>query len=91
MLHASKKDMRTEEFFFSIISQLIKYVFTVSEINFSVERGRSSSYQVHSHHFNSLCLILCGNNNAILFTIHIEEGDSSSSASPCFRRRVVRC
>ena len=44
--HASKKDTCTEEFFFSIISQLINYLTGLSEINIPVERGLSSSDQV---------------------------------------------
>ena len=46
-VHASKKDTRTEEFFLSIISQLIDFLQIMSEFNHPIERGESSGDQVH--------------------------------------------
>ena len=48
-----KKDMRTEEFFFSIISQLFNYLNDMCENNRPVQRSQSSSDQVHYCCFNS--------------------------------------
>ena len=46
-VHAPKKDTRTEEFFLSIISQLIDFLQIMSEFNHPVERGQSPGDQVH--------------------------------------------
>ena len=68
-LHASKKDTRTEEFFFSIISQSINYLYNLSEINHPVERGQSSGDQVHYHSLFSLFVMSFIDKNAFLYTL----------------------
>ena len=64
-----KKDTRTEEFFFSIISQFINYLYNMSEINHPVERGQCTGDQVHFYCFFSLFVMLCIDKNAILYTV----------------------
>ena len=88
MLHASKKDMRTEEFFFSIISQLINYLNDMCENNRPVQRNQSSSDQVHCCCFNSWFVMSWTHKIAFLYTLPTQRGDSLSSTSPNFWRRV---